>query len=104
MATFEELAILAPRGTPESDELFARIVVAVCMVANTVSLENPGTAARRMWASQAFGDRYGAAEKMWPKLLAVARNSTIAQILAVPDATIEAAVLAAVDTFAQQAV
>lgn len=99
MATYAELLTAA-----ENETLRKRIRVACVVAAETVRTEAPSTANhlnRLIWAKAVFTDPDAYALRMTWAVLAQNRAATLAQITGADDATVQGAVNAAVDVFAQ---
>lgn len=98
MATLTEIASLL------NDPVLADKTKAACLVAaQAVQVESAGTtnhANRIKWAKKVFADPATAGTQMLRAVLAANAGATLAQINAAADATIQTAVNAAVDTFA----
>lgn len=102
MATYDELLTIATGTTGEA--LLRKIKVAVIVACDIIRLEAPATAnhANRLtWASATLNNPDGAAARMLYAVLAQNRAFTAAQITNADDATVQAAVNAAVDLLAQ---
>ena len=98
MATYEELY-----GLWHESGLKNKVTVAVVVAAETIQGEDVGTpnhANRLIWARQTFESPAIAADAMFRVILAVNKDIAVGTILAASDASIQAAVDAAVDTFA----
>jgi len=98
MATYVDLRHLF------SDAALAnRIEVACIVAAETIRGESDQTANhanRLLWAQRAFNAPKDAANKMVMAVLAANKSATVAQITGATDATLQAAVDAAVNLFA----
>ena len=101
MATYDELL-----GASGNTALINKVRFAVVVAATTIMTEAdtvPNHANRLAWAKTVFADPGRAGiEMMWP-VLAQNRTATIAQITGADDATVQTAVDAAVNVFAQGA-
>jgi hypothetical protein len=100
MATYVELYALRTDTT-----LLQRLSVAVLVSANVVRLEAANTAQhsnRLAWAQQAIRDPDAPAQKVLGLLLAANKDSTVAQINAASDATLQTLVDALVNTLTGQ--
>ncbi len=98
MATYLELYSLQ-----SNDALRNKIRVAVIIAAETVRVEDGGTANhanRALWAAGVFANPTREADRMRWAVLASNKDNTTAVILSATDAQIQAAVDAAVDLFA----
>jgi hypothetical protein len=98
MATLAELY-----DARNNSSLRNKITSAVAIAAEAIRLENVNTlnhVNRLIWARQAFANPAGVAEDVMWAVLAANESATAAQIAAVSDASIKAAVNAAVDVFA----
>lgn len=98
MATYLELEDLFGNGT-----LKAKIRAAVIIAAESIRTEDPATANhanRLIWAKQAFSNTESAVSEMLKATLAANKDASVAQITGASDATVQAAVDAAVDIFA----
>ena len=98
MATYDELLIAAG-----NTGLVNKVRVA-CVVAATTIMSEAGTvtnhANRLLWAKTVFSDTAAAGEKMmWP-VLAQNKTAALSSITGADDATVQAAVDAAVNVFA----
>lgn len=101
MATYDEL--LSAAG---NTGLLNKVRMA-CVVAATTIMAEAGTVTnhtnRLLWAKTVFNDTAAAGEKMmWP-VLAQNKAATLAQITGADDATVQTAVDAAVNVFANGA-
>lgn len=80
-----------------------RVTVAVIVAAQAVQDEDPATANhanRLLWSQQAFENPVMAASPIYRVILAVNKDLSQEAILGASDASVQAAVDAAVDTFA----
>jgi hypothetical protein len=101
MATYAELITASQSGV-----LTDKIKVACFVAAETVRTENTGTtnhANRLLWAKNVFADPEREAKRMVWAVLAQNKSATLAQITGASDATVQTAVDAAVDDFANGA-
>lgn len=98
MATYSELYDLWYESTLKN-----RVIVATIVTAETIQGEDAGTpnhANRLAWAKQAFESPVAIADAMFRVILAANKDATQEAILNATDASIQASVDAAVDTFA----
>lgn len=98
MATYAELL-----QASENSTLMGKIRVAVIIAAEAVRVENTGTAnhANRLkWAKRAYENPDAEAQRMMRAVLAQNASATLGQITGASDATVQTAVNAAVDVFA----
>jgi len=98
MATYVELA-----GLFTNNDLQLKIEVAITIAAEAVRSEVDTTtnhANRLLWAKDAFRDPRGMRDQMLKAMLAQNKTASTATILAATDATIQTAVEAAIDIFA----
>ena len=98
MATYAEI-----RSLFNHDSLRNLIEVAVIVAAEKIRTEDAGTANhanRLVWAKSVFESPTGAATRMLMALLATNRALTVVQITGATDASIQTAVDAAVNVFA----
>lgn len=98
MATYAELLQAQSDNT-----LNLKIRVACIIAAEAVRTANPGPsnqAARLAWAKRVFEDPRKEGERMIWAVLAQNASATLAQITGASDATVQTAVNAAVDVFA----
>jgi hypothetical protein len=98
MASYQELLEASSDPT-----LTAKLRVAVVIAAETVRTELPATANhvnRLTWAANVFANPDGEARRMMWAVLAQNKAASLAAILGASDATVQAAVDAAVDVFA----
>jgi nucleoid-associated protein YgaU len=99
MATYAELLTAF-----EDAELRKKIRVAVVVAAEIVRTEASGganSANRRKWAKEVFLNPTASIDAIVWAVLAANRTAPLAAILAASDATVQTAVNAAVDVFAQ---
>lgn len=99
MATYDEL-----KDAMENASLQTRMRIAVLVAADIIRVESSAVtnhAARLVWAKAAFQDPIGTAESMLRAVVIQNRAFTAAQITGATDATLQTAVNAAVDIFAQ---
>lgn len=98
MATYAELLLAS-----ENETLRNKIKVANVIAAEVVRTEANGTPNhdnRMVWAKTVFTDPEGTARRMVWAVLAQNSTATLAQITGASDATVQSAVNAAVDVFA----
>lgn len=98
MATYDELLLAA-----ENEGLNKRIRVACVIAADAVCNELvsvPNHANRMLWAKSVFQNPTAESQRMLWAVLAQNKAATLAQITGASDATIQTAVTAAVDRFA----
>lgn len=98
MATYAEL--IQAQG---DNALRTRVMVACIIAAEAVRTANPGPSnqtARLAWAKKVFENPRGESERMIWAVLAQNSGATLAQIIGASDATVQTAVNAAVDVFA----
>lgn len=98
MATYAELQTAAG-----DTNLNSKVRVACVIAAEAVRTANPGPsnqAARLSWAKKVFENPRTEAERMIWAVLAQNAGATLAQITGASDATVQTAVNAAVDVFA----
>lgn len=101
MATYAELL-----QASENQTLNARIRVACIIAAEAIRTENVGTtnhANRVKWAKAVFANPLQEAQRMVWAVLAQNASATLSQITGASDSTVQTAVNAAVDVFADGA-
>ena len=99
MATYAELLTAS-----EDAGLRRKIRVAIVVAAEVIRTEatnGPNNANRRKWAREVFQNPAASIDAMVWAVLAANRAATVETILAASDATVQGAVNAAVDVFAQ---
>ena len=102
MATYNELY-----GLWHESSLKNRVTVAVVVAAQTVQDEDPAMenhANRLIWAQQAFQNPASSGKTMFYVVLAANKDVSTEAILSASDANIQAAVDAAVNTFATEVI
>lgn len=98
MATLAELATLLNDPALTSKTKAACLVAAQAIQAEDVNTANHAN--RLKWAKQTFIDPDGAGQRLLRAVLAANASATLAQINAAADSSIQSAVNAAVNTFA----
>lgn len=96
MATYTELFGLV--GANENEPLRQKIVMALCIKANTIAKSGSPTAAQLDFARAALRDPTTFARTIMNYILAEYNAQTIAAITGADDAAVQTAVNAAVDT------